>query len=219
MCLTDTGGSHEELLHIYNNIPGAVFRCRFDKFFSVIEGNDGLFEFLGYTRQEFAAMGNRMSSVIYPDDLEIMTDKLRVQLKYGNTIHNENRLICKGGSVKWISIKAQLLTEKSGEQYFYCVFVDITEEKQMQERSRRPDNGYQYHLSNADARTIPIIAMTANAFDDDIEKSKAAGMNAHLAKPARLFQTLYVFIFKSYEAEKIIHCRRREDGYSPVRRQ
>ena len=54
------------------------------------------------------------------------------------------------------------------------------------------------HLSNADARTIPIIAMTANAFDDDIEKSKAAGMNAHLAKPIepeRMYQTLYDFIF------------------------
>ena len=54
------------------------------------------------------------------------------------------------------------------------------------------------HLSNQDAQTIPIIAMTANAFDDDIEKSKAAGMNAHLAKPIepdRLYQTLYDFIF------------------------
>ncbi len=43
-----------------------------------------------------------------------------------------------------------------------------------------------------------LIAMTANAFDDDIEKSKAAGMNAHLAKPIepeRMFQTLYNFIF------------------------
>ena len=58
------------------------------------------------------------------------------------------------------------------------------------------------HLSNADARTIPIIAMTANAFDDDIEKSKAAGMNAHLAKPIdpeRLYQTLYDFIFAENE--------------------
>ena len=40
--------------------------------------------------------------------------------------------------------------------------------------------------------------MTANAFDEDIEKSKAAGMNAHLAKPIdpkRLYQTLYKFIY------------------------
>ena len=60
------------------------------------------------------------------------------------------------------------------------------------------------HLSNADAKTIPIIAMTANAFDDDIDKSKAAGMNAHLAKPidpGRLYQTLYDFICKREEEE------------------
>ncbi len=54
------------------------------------------------------------------------------------------------------------------------------------------------HLSNKDAESVPIIAMTANAFDDDIEKSKAAGMNAHLAKPIepnRLYQILYDFIY------------------------
>ena len=39
------------------------------------------------------------------------------------------------------------------------------------------------HWGRPDARTIPIIAMTANAFDEDVEKSRAAGMNAHLSKP------------------------------------
>ncbi len=37
--------------------------------------------------------------------------------------------------------------------------------------------------SHPEAKTIPIIAMTANAFDDDIRRALDAGMNAHLAKP------------------------------------
>ena len=39
-------------------------------------------------------------------------------------------------------------------------------------------------LDRADARQIPIIALSANAFESDIRKSLESGMNAHLAKPA-----------------------------------
>ena len=38
-------------------------------------------------------------------------------------------------------------------------------------------------MDRADARSIPIFAMTANAFVDDIEESRRAGMNEHLSKP------------------------------------
>ena len=38
-------------------------------------------------------------------------------------------------------------------------------------------------MNRADASTIPIIAMTANAFKEDMEMSREAGMNEHLAKP------------------------------------
>ena len=38
-------------------------------------------------------------------------------------------------------------------------------------------------MTRADAQTIPVIAMTANAFQDDVQRSFEAGMNAHITKP------------------------------------
>ncbi len=48
-------------------------------------------------------------------------------------------------------------------------------------------------LNRADAKTVPIIALTANAFDEDVQRSLQAGLNAHLSKPVEpelLFETL-----------------------------
>ncbi len=41
-------------------------------------------------------------------------------------------------------------------------------------------------LDRADAKVVPIIAMTANAFEEDARKCMEAGMNAHLPKPIRI---------------------------------
>ena len=48
-------------------------------------------------------------------------------------------------------------------------------------------------LDRKDAETVPIIALSANAFDEDIALAKAAGMDAHLAKPVdirKMFQVM-----------------------------
>ena len=42
----------------------------------------------------------------------------------------------------------------------------------------------------SDTGEIPILAMTANAFTEDIEKAKKAGMNDHLAKPLDIKKVL-----------------------------
>ncbi|MCI8895335.1 MAG: response regulator [Lachnospiraceae bacterium] len=52
-------------------------------------------------------------------------------------------------------------------------------------------------MERADCHTIPIIAMSANAFDDDLRKSVECGMNGHLSKPVeveKLYETLNTVI-------------------------
>ncbi len=49
------------------------------------------------------------------------------------------------------------------------------------------------NMDRPDAKEIPIIALTANAFDEDVQRSMQAGLNAHLSKPVEpetLFETL-----------------------------
>ena len=51
--------------------------------------------------------------------------------------------------------------------------------------------------SHSDAKSIPIVALTANAFDEDVQRSMQAGLNAHLSKPIEpdlLFATLQELI-------------------------
>ena len=60
-------------------------------------------------------------------------------------------------------------------------------------------------LNRPDAKRIPIIAMTANAFDEDVQRSLQVGMNAHLSKPVEpdhLFQTMEELIWAADEAKR-----------------
>lgn len=107
-------------------------------------------------------------------------------------------LTAKGFSVETADngLRALEMFSKSENGYYSAILMDI----RMPLMDGLTATTSIRHLSNKDAQTIPIIAMTANAFDDDVDKSKAAGMNAHLAKPIeseRLYQTLYDFIYGS----------------------
>ena len=59
-------------------------------------------------------------------------------------------------------------------------------------------NGYEAarqirSCENEDAKTIPILAMSANAFQEDVARSMDAGMNEHLSKPIDM-ETLFCVI-------------------------
>lgn len=78
--------------------------------------------------------------------------------------------------------EAVQMFEASAQGYYDLIFMDIQMPKM---------NGYEAvrqirRLERTDAGRVPVIAMTANAFAEDVKAALGAGMNGHLAKPADL---------------------------------
>ena len=79
----------------------------------------------------------------------------------------------------WNGQEAVEIFEKSKSGEFDAILMDIMMPIM---------NGYEAAkriraLEREDARTVPIIAMTANAFTEDRMRAKEAGMDEHIAKP------------------------------------
>jgi signal transduction histidine kinase/CheY-like chemotaxis protein len=70
--------------------------------------------------------------------------------------------------------------------YYSLIFMDV----QMPNMDGHEATRRIRLLNRKDAQTIPIIAMTANAYREDIDRALAAGMNDHLAKPVDISEVL-----------------------------
>ena len=104
-------------------------------------------------------------------------------------IQNEGASVTKA----WNGQEAVEIFQKSRSDEFDVILMDIM---------MPVLNGYEAAmmirtLDRDDAKTIPIIAMTANAFSDDVADCKAAGMNEHVSKPLdadKLIETIAKYV-------------------------
>jgi CheY-like chemotaxis protein len=79
---------------------------------------------------------------------------------------------------------------KSSIAYYDLIFMDV----QMPVMGGYEATRKIRALERSDAKEIPIVAMTANAYKEDVEEALAAGMNAHLSKPIDVDALLKVLL-------------------------
>lgn len=129
----------------------------------------------------FDATGKK---ILIVEDNEINMEIIKGILERTNA-----KIVC-----AWSAEEALEFIENEGEEFFDIIFMDI----------QLPGmDGYSAArnircMPREEAMTVPILAMTANAFAQDVEKAFNSGMNAHIAKPIdvdELFQKLYHFLY------------------------
>lgn len=79
----------------------------------------------------------------------------------------------------WNGEEAIRMFKQSEENFYEVIFMDIMMPKvDGLEAAKKIRN-----LNRTDSATVPIFALTANAFSEDISRSLASGMDAHISKP------------------------------------
>ena len=79
-------------------------------------------------------------------------------------------------------VQAVELFKESAEGYYDLILMDV----QMPHMDGYEATRCIRALGHSDAQKVPIFAMTANAFAEDVQKSREAGMNAHISKPLNI---------------------------------
>ena len=100
--------------------------------------------------------------------------------------------------------------EKNPPYYFDAVLMDI----RMPVMDGLEATKVIRKLGKADSRSIPIVAMTANAFDEDTKKSMESGMNGHMSKPivmSKLCELLAECFQRRRQVEKSAFKKREEN--------
>ena len=97
-----------------------------------------------------------------------------------------------GVSVEWAGDGAEAvsLVESSAPFYYDLIFMDI----QMPGLDGYNATAAIRSLDRDDVKQMPIVAMTANAFAEDINHAVSAGMNEHIAKPVDMAQLERIMI-------------------------
>ena len=112
--------------------------------------------------------------------------------------HIASRLLAKQGMLVELAENGKLALDKfaaSPLYYYDALLMDI----RMPVMDGHAATKAIRALYREDARTVPIIAMTADAFDGDVKASLQSGMNAHLNKPIipeKLYEALLKFMRK-----------------------
>ena len=119
-----------------------TFLCRNDRDFTLLNLNGSQSLLAGYTTNEIRELfGNRLKEMIYPEDREMVREEFTKQLRVGNEVALEHRIVLKNGSVRWVYNQSHLIHDSKGQEVICSFLVDIQdlhrEDTALQEKLQR----------------------------------------------------------------------------------
>ena len=119
-----------------------TFSCRNDAGFTLLQAGSNQPLLAGYTAQEIREnFDGSMLLLIYPEDRQMVRQEFVRQLKTGNDVHLEHRIVRKDGAVHWVYNHSRLSVDSSGQEVIVSYLLDIhnlrREDVELQEKLQR----------------------------------------------------------------------------------
>lgn len=117
-----------------SRLPGGMLICAADNNFTSKWISDSLCSLLGYdSPEEFEQLtGESGHGYILEEDYESVWENIKQKLDRGESYSLEYRVMCKDGSILWVSDIGEKAEYPDGQEAIYCFISDITERKQKQ---------------------------------------------------------------------------------------
>lgn len=128
---------HTDLEVLTNNVPGGIFKCLDNDELTILYMSEGFLSMVGYTRDEIQErFHNSFKEMIAPEDRFSISQEVKRQMNLGKTKRIEYRIIHHDGHYVWVLDKGKLIEEDEGRLCFYCIIIDVTQEKKVEEELR-----------------------------------------------------------------------------------
>jgi len=126
MLYNDIAEKNLELDTIYNNINGGLIKITLNDL-RIIYANDGFYDFIGYTKEEFLHLySNICTEIIHPDDINAIYDLIEKSLA---NVQVNFRVQHKDGTLRWACLNASRIGSNDGKPVYLCTIIDITKNK------------------------------------------------------------------------------------------
>ncbi len=123
-------------------LPEDTFLCRNDDHFTLLRLSSEANLLAGYNAGEIRdRFENKLLAMVYPEDRSMVRREFTEQLKKGNLVRLEHRIVHKNGKAYWVYNNSRLLTDEAGQEMICSYLVDIRnirrEESTLQQKLQR----------------------------------------------------------------------------------
>lgn len=132
--LAELKTSEAQFKSLVSNLPGAVYRCKWDKDWTDIFLSDAIEGITGYPATDFLGDHRRsFAAITHPDDRQTVEDYVAASAARREPFTGEFRIIHRDGSIRWLSERGQVIFDDAGRaQYLEGVLFDVTDQKHAQ---------------------------------------------------------------------------------------